>query len=90
MFDHPALMVVLFAQQTNRLPALLRAKAIAALLGLVVLGLGMVLMILLGGWAVKRRIRQRSGPSQPPDDTWYRKPLEPPSPDSAAPDSHDD
>jgi hypothetical protein len=81
---------MLFAQQTGRLPALLRAKAIAALLGLVVLGLGMILLILLGGWAVKRRLRQRSAPSNPRDETWYQKPLEPAVPDPAAPDDHDE
>lgn len=47
-----------------------------ALLGIVVLGIGLVLMVMLGGWAVKRLARHRHGPSKPLDDAWYRRPLE--------------
>ncbi len=58
------------------LPPPLRAKLIMAILGIVVLGIGLVAMVVLGGWAVKRLARHRSGPSKPLDDAWYKRPLE--------------
>lgn len=80
--------VTIFGQQTHRLPPPVR-KAVVALLALVLLGVGLAVMIALGGRVVKRLARQRSGPSNPRDDTWYQKPLEPkPSPDMRADDDH--
>lgn len=67
--------VTLFGQQTHHLPPPLR-KAVVALLALVLLGIALAVMIALGGRIVKRLTRQRSGPSNPRDDTWYQKPLE--------------
>ncbi|HEX7376796.1 MAG TPA: hypothetical protein VF278_06775 [Pirellulales bacterium] len=76
----------LFGQRLHRLPPPVR-KAVVALLALVLLGIGLVVMIALGGRLVKRLVRQRRGPSNPQDDAWYRKPLEPnPSPDMPADD----
>jgi hypothetical protein len=60
------------------LPPLLRAKMMLALLGLVVLGVGLVAAVVLGGWMVRRLARQRPAPSGPVDDAWYAKPLAPP------------
>lgn len=67
---------ILLAQQNRSLPAPLRAKAMMALLGIIVLGVGLAAMIVLGGRAVKRLARHRSGPTSARDDSWYRKPLE--------------
>ena len=81
---------ILFAQQASRLPPPLRAKAMLALLGLVVLGIGMATLIVLGGRIVKRLARYRHRASNPRDDAWYQKPLEPEAPAaSPAPDDHD-
>jgi hypothetical protein len=68
----------IFGQQTHRLPPPVR-KAVVALLALVLLGIALAVMIVLGGRIVKRLARQRSRPSNPRDDTWYQKPLEPKS-----------
>ncbi|MGH7138403.1 MAG: hypothetical protein ACREHD_21850 [Pirellulales bacterium] len=67
---------IILAQQNRSLPAPLRAKAIMALLGIIVLGVGLAAMIVLGGRAVKRLARHRRGPTNARDDSWYRKPLE--------------
>lgn len=79
---------VIFGQQTQRLPPPLR-KAVVALFALIMLGVALAVMIALGGRLVKRLARQRSGPSNPRDDTWYQKPLEPkPLRESPADDDH--
>jgi hypothetical protein len=46
------------------------------LLGIIIVGLLMIIMIMLGGWAIRRRVRQRRGPSVPLDDAWYKRPME--------------
>jgi hypothetical protein len=66
----------ILAQQSRSLPAPLRAKAMMALLGIIVLGVGLAAMIVLGGRAVKRLARHRSRATSARDDSWYRKPLE--------------
>ena len=56
-----------------------RAKVMLALLGLVGLGIAfalMVVLVVLGGRAVKRLARHRSGASKPTDDAWYKRPLD--------------
>jgi hypothetical protein len=59
------------------LPPLLRARAMMALLALVVLGIGLVAGVILGGRMVRRLARQRTTPSGAVDDLWYVKPLVP-------------
>ncbi|MGH7140926.1 MAG: hypothetical protein ACREHD_34785, partial [Pirellulales bacterium] len=54
---------LVFAEQTRSLPPPIRAKAMMALVGIIVLGFGLAAMIVLGGIAVKRLARHRSGPS---------------------------
>lgn len=73
------------------LPPPIRAKLMLLLLGIVIVGLLMIIMVMLGGWVLRRRVRQRSGPSAPLDDAWYKRPLEsaptPPSGDASRDDS---
>ena len=56
-----------------------RAKVLAALAGLVILGFGMVLLIWLGGQVTRRYMRgsgeKRLPATRLPDDDWARKPL---------------
>ena len=59
----------------HKLDPALRAKVIMALIGLVLLGLALVLLVLVGGRYVRRLARQRTGPMQPGQDDWYRRPL---------------
>jgi tellurite resistance protein TehA-like permease len=84
----PCRAALLFAE-ANRLPPPLRAKAMMALLGLIVLGIGLIAMVVLGGLIVKRLARHRSRPTEPRDDSWYQKPLEPDAP-ADAPANDDD
>ncbi|HEV3005967.1 MAG TPA: hypothetical protein VGX78_15980 [Pirellulales bacterium] len=65
------------------LTPLVRAKAMMALLALVVLGIGLVAAVVLGGRMVRRLARQRTAPSGATDDAWYAKPLVPPPADEA-------
>ncbi len=67
------------AQLLERLPPLIKAKVLLALLGLVVLGLGMSLLIVLGGRYVRRLSRTGNAQTKPINDGWYRKPLSPPA-----------
>ena len=55
-----------------------RAKVLMALLGLVLVGLGLVALIWLGGRYMRRVAGQRSRPTDRHEDDWYRKPLNPP------------
>jgi hypothetical protein len=72
------------------LPPPVRAKLMMAILGIVVVGIGLVTMVLLGGRAVKRLARHRSGPSKSLDDAWYKRPLESNAPGSPAEAESDD
>lgn len=72
------------AQLLERLPPVVKAKVLLALLGLVVLGLGMTLLIVLGGRYVRRLSRAGDAPTKRIDEAWHRKPLSPPA------DSRDD
>ena len=69
------------------LPPPVRAKLMLAILGIVVVGIGLVAMIVLGGRAVKRLARHRVGPSKPLDDAWYKRPLESEAPHAGASDA---
>lgn len=51
----------------------LRAKIVFALLGLVILGLGLMTAVMLAGRAVRRIVRQPSSPSRPISRRWYEK-----------------
>ena len=68
-------------QQTllMRLDPANRAKVIMALLGLVLVGAALVALVWLGGRRLRRIARERSGPTPPHQDDWYRKPLAPPN-----------
>jgi hypothetical protein len=68
----------LVAQLIERLPPVTKAKVLLALLGIVLLGLGMILLIALGARYVRRLSRAQVAPSKPQPDDWYRKPLSPP------------
>lgn len=70
---------MLFAQLIDRLPPVTKAKLLLALLGIVVLGLGMVLLVILGGRYVRRLSRAELKPSHREGDDWFRKPLTPPA-----------
>jgi hypothetical protein len=48
----------------DRLGPVRKAKLMLALIGLVVLGLGLIALVLMGGWAVRRQARRRTGPSR--------------------------
>lgn len=67
-----------FAQLIDRLPAVTKARLLMALLGIIVLGLGMILLVILGGRYVRRLSRTDVAPTKPEQDDWYRKPLNPP------------
>ncbi len=56
---------------------LLRAKLLMALLGLIVLGLGLMVLVIMGGRYAHRIARTSLPPSQTHDDRWYAKPLVP-------------
>jgi hypothetical protein len=89
-FAIPPLARPLFADRVTAMPPPLRAKLMLALLAIVVLGIGLVLMIVLAGRAVKRLARHRSPRGTVKDDAWYRKPLEPEAPSSRAAEEADD
>ena len=67
-----------FAQLIDRLPAVTKARLLMALLGIIVLGLGMILLVILGGRYVRRLSRTNVAPTKPENEDWYRKPLNPP------------
>jgi hypothetical protein len=58
------------------LPRPIRLKMLFALLGIVLAGIGLIMMVVLAGRAVRRLARQRTGPSKPLDEAWYKRPLE--------------
>lgn len=63
---------------------LLRAKLLMALLGLIVLGLGLMALVIMGGRYARRIARTSLPPSETHDDRWYAKPLVPQELDSAS------
>jgi hypothetical protein len=58
-----------------RLDPPLRAKVLMALIGLIVVGLGLVLFIILGGQRLRRIAKESPAVTPPGGDEWYRKPL---------------
>ena len=65
----------------NAAPPLVKAKAMLALLGIVIVGIGLLMMAVLGGGIVRRLARHRAGVSKPLDDPWYKRRLEEKLPD---------
>lgn len=63
----PLSSILLVAQSSAELPPPVRAVAMMALLGIVLLGLLLIASILLGGHWVRRLGGHRRGPSVPPD-----------------------
>jgi hypothetical protein len=70
---------MLCMQLIERLPPVEKARLLMALLGIVLLGLGMILMIVLGGRYVRRLSRTQAPLRSKPEETWYRKPSPSPS-----------
>lgn len=54
-----------------------------ALLGIIVAGLGLIMIVVVAGRAVRRLARQRTGPTKTSDETWFKRPLETDLPDDA-------
>lgn len=59
-----------------------RVAVVMALLGLVLVGIGLVALAILGGRYVLREARRMPGPTPRYEDAWYRKPLVPRDNDS--------
>lgn len=89
-FSIPSMARLLFADRVTAMPPPLRAKLMLALLGIVVLGIGLVVMVVLAGRAVKRLARHRRASGTVKDDAWYRKPLAPEAPATPASEEGDD
>jgi hypothetical protein len=90
MVMHPAALLVaawtsgaplVLAAEEKARPLLLRldpesrAKVLMALLGLVLVGIGLVALTILAGRHVLRIARTSHGPTRRREDDWYRKPL---------------
>jgi hypothetical protein len=58
------------------LDQVLRARLMMALLGLIVVGVGLIALVILAGRAARRAASHRP-PSRSIDDRWYAKPLVP-------------
>lgn len=67
-----------------RLDPPVRAKVLMALLGLVLVGIGLVAITLIAGRHVVRIARASHGPTPRHEDDWYRKPLIPKEPNPPA------
>ena len=59
-----------------------RAKVLMALLGVVLVGVGLVALTLFAGRQLLRMARASHRPTQRHEDDWYRKPLVPKEPES--------
>ena len=85
----------LLAQQTEprirRLDPQTRAKVLAALAGLIILGIAMIVLVWLGGRATRRYMgiepKRRPRHTEVNPDDWVHKPLVPPPDDASAPES---
>lgn len=64
-----------------------RAQVLMALLGLVLVGVGLMVLAYLGGRYLRRVIRNPLRATRPREDDWSRKPLIPPEP--ASPPTHE-
>ena len=69
----------------TRLDPSVRAKVLAALAGLIILGFGMVALVWLGARVTRRYMNQGTPRRTPPDENdWARKPIVPPEKDGGA------
>lgn len=69
------------------IPLEVRAKLLMALLALVVLGIGLIVVVILSGWAARRMARQGRTKSRMINASWRARPSEPPvaPPDTTPP-----
>ncbi len=86
MFDMPWILAQQAEPLIRRLEPQMRAKVLAALAALVILGIGMIALVWLGGRATRRYMGleakpRRQEPAINPDD-WVHKPLVPPCDES--------
>lgn len=91
MLDMPWLLAQQAEPLIRRLDPQTRAKVLAALAGLIILGIAMIALVWLGGRATRRYMGfeakpRRREPEINPDD-WARKPIVPPLDDAAPTDS---
>ncbi len=89
MFDLPWILAQQAEPLIRRLDPQMRAKVLAALAGLIILGLAMIALVWLGGRATKRYMgiepkSRRREPDVNPDD-WAHKPIVPPLDEATAP-----
>lgn len=88
MIDVPWLLAQQGEPLIRRLEPQMRAKVLAALAGLVILGFGMIALVWLGGRATRRYMgiqrKSRRGDSEISPDDWAHKPLVPPIDESSA------
>ena len=61
-----------------------RTTVLMALVGLVLVGVGLVALVILAGRQVLRLARTSHGPTRRREDDWFRKPLVPREPESPA------
>ena len=69
----------------ERLAPIERARVVAALLAVVLLGIAIVATVLIWGRRLRRIARSRPRLARPNDDQWYRKPLVPPDSSQSPP-----
>lgn len=67
------------APPVDRADPLTKARLGLALLGIVVLGIGMLIAVMVGGRHVRRLARRRIPPYSARTDDWFKKPLQSPS-----------
>lgn len=89
MFDSPWLLAQQAEPLIRRLDPQTRAKVLATLAGLIILGLAMIALVWLGGRATRRYMGSRPKPRRRepginPDD-WADKPVVPPLEETPAP-----
>jgi len=91
MLDAPWILAQQAEPLIRRLDPQMRAKVLAALAGLVILGIAMIVLVWLGGRATRRYMgiepmARRRQPQVNPDD-WARKPIVPPLDEAPAAES---
>jgi len=91
MLDSPWLLAQQAEPLIRRLDPQTRAKVLAALAGLIILGFAMIALVWLGGRATRRYMgiepKPRRRDTEVNPDDWAHKPIVPPLDDSPAPES---
>jgi hypothetical protein len=91
MLDSPWILAQQAEPLIRRLEPQMRAKVLATLAGLIILGIAMIVLVWLGGRATRRYMgieaKPRRRKSEISPDDWAHKPLVPPLDDSPAPES---